>query len=156
MMSLQPTFTAYPSYLDAKAAIAFLEAAFGFETAILVLADGDEVAHAEMSFGDGRIGIGAEWRDNMRSPRNLGGKCTCSIHVQLEGGIDAHCERARAAGATIVAEPETKPYGDRTYVAVDPEGNVWSFGQTVDAAVRAAWDAPGSVSRRADVHERSA
>jgi uncharacterized glyoxalase superfamily protein PhnB len=155
-MSRQPTFVAYPSYLDPKAAIAFLEAAFGFETAVLVLGDADEIVHAEMSFGDGRIGIGAEWQDNMRSPKHLGGKCSCSIHVQLESGLDAHCQRARAAGATIIAEPETKPYGDRTYVAVDPEGNVWSFGETVDAVVRDSWDAPGIVTRQADVHEPSA
>ena len=155
-MSRQPTFVAYPSYLDPKAAIAFLEAAFGFETAVLVLGDAGEIVHAEMSFGDGRIGIGAEWRDNMRSPKHLGGKCSCSIHVQLEGDLDAHCERARAAGAAIVAEPESKDYGDRTYVAVDPEGNVWSFGETIDVAVRDAWDRPGSVTRQADVHERSA
>ena len=45
--------------------------------------------------------------------------------------MDAHCGRARAAGATILAEPSDQFYGDRTYRAVDLEGHVWSFGQTV-------------------------
>lgn len=39
-MSRQPSFTPYPSYLDAKAAIAFRGAAFGFETEIMVLGPG--------------------------------------------------------------------------------------------------------------------
>ena len=49
------------------------------------------------------------------------------VHVMLEGDLDAHCERARAAGGQIVAEPEEQFYGDRTYRAADPEGHRWTF-----------------------------
>jgi uncharacterized glyoxalase superfamily protein PhnB len=142
----KPSITACPIYLDPKGALAFLEAAFGFELDVLVLGEGDEVVHAEMRFGDGKIEVGAAWSDRIASPKVLG-KASASIHVQLADGIDAHCERARAAGAEILREPATQPYGDRTYVAADPEGNLWSFGQTVDAAARSAWDQPGSVTR---------
>ena len=43
---------------------------------------------------------------------------------------DAHCARARAAGAKIVDEPSVHDYGrdywaDRSYGAADPEGHVW-------------------------------
>ena len=41
--------------------------------------------------------------------------------------VDAHHERARAAGATIAAEPKDEPHGDRMYRAVDPEGHRWMF-----------------------------
>jgi len=41
---------------------------------------------------------------------------------------DAHYERAKAAGAEIVEEPQDKDYGSRDYTARDPEGNVWTFG----------------------------
>ena len=46
--------------------------------------------------------------------------------------VDAHCERARAAGAEIICGLETMDYGeeyweDRHYGAADPEGNVWWF-----------------------------
>ena len=41
--------------------------------------------------------------------------------------LDAHCERARAAGAAIAAEPSDQFYGDRTYSAVDLEGHRWTF-----------------------------
>ena len=63
------------------------------------------------------------------------------IHVQLAEGIDAHCERARAAGARIEKEPETQFYGDRTYRAVDPEGHMWTFGQTVEVKSQDEWTA---------------
>ena len=42
--------------------------------------------------------------------------------------VDAHAERARAAGAEIIVEPEDQDYGGRVYSARDPEGYVWSFG----------------------------
>jgi len=47
----------------------------------------------------------------------------------LPGGLDAHCERARAAGAVITQEPEDQFYGARTYRARDLEGHVWNFSQ---------------------------
>ncbi len=53
--------------------------------------------------------------------------------------VDAHCARARAAGAAgdrIVAEPELHDYGaehwaDRSYGALDPEGHLWWVSQRV-------------------------
>jgi uncharacterized glyoxalase superfamily protein PhnB len=42
--------------------------------------------------------------------------------------LDAHCARARRAGARIVREPVDTDYGSRDYAARDPEGNLWSFG----------------------------
>jgi hypothetical protein len=41
---------------------------------------------------------------------------------------DAHCARARDAGAEILREPFDTDYGSRDYSAKDPEGNVWHFG----------------------------
>lgn len=42
----------------------------------------------------------------------------------------------RAAGATIVREPADQFHGDRVYSAADPEGHVWSFGQSVRGVSR--------------------
>jgi len=53
------------------------------------------------------------------------------VHVQVPGGIDALCERARDAGARIEREPADQPYGDRVFTCLDPEGHSWSFGQTL-------------------------
>ena len=118
-------------YRDPSAALDWLEQAFGFErTMVITDADGN-LCHSEMKFRDGYVMVGAEWTDYVASPASVGGKNTQSVHVQLADGIDAHCERARRAGAVIVRELEDQFYGDRTYSAKDPEGHVWSFGQTV-------------------------
>jgi len=42
--------------------------------------------------------------------------------------LDAHYERARAAGAEIGRELADTDYGSREYMARDPERNLWSFG----------------------------
>jgi uncharacterized glyoxalase superfamily protein PhnB len=113
------------------AAIDWLTKAFGFEISLLVTDDHGKLVHSELSFGDGYIMVAGEFAEGMKSPKSIGGANTQAIHVQLTSDIDAHCERARAAGATILAGPEDQFYGDRTYRARDPEGHFWSFGQTV-------------------------
>ncbi|HUF73149.1 MAG TPA: VOC family protein [Gammaproteobacteria bacterium] len=129
------TFTASVFYQDPKAALAWLERAFGFEITMLIESpDGDvRMMHSEMAVGGrGRLMVGAEWSEWAKSPRSVGGANTQSLHVDLEEDVDAHCARAREAGATIVAEPENQFYGMRTYRAVDPEGHVWTFGEWVE------------------------
>jgi uncharacterized glyoxalase superfamily protein PhnB len=118
-------------YQDPKAALVFLQAAFGFEISLLLEDADGNLAHSQLSLGDGRIMVGSEWSEDHRSPRSVGGKNTQTVHVQLDEDIDAHCERARAAGAQIIAEPETQFYGDRTYRCRDPEGHIWTLSQPV-------------------------
>ncbi len=118
-------------YRDVKAALDWLEKAFGFELAMLVTDDKGEIGHSEMRFGDSLVMIGTEWNEAARSPASVKGANTQSVHVHLNEDIDKHCERARKAGAVILMEPADQFYGDRTYRARDPEGHVWTFGQTV-------------------------
>lgn len=127
-------------YQDPKAAIAWLGRAFGFEVRLLVEDDTGGVAHSELTFGDGLIMVGGTgrtdpgkgaWQSIQKSPKDLGGGNTQSVCVMVDSA-DAHCERARAAGATILREPHTEDYGDdywsdRSYGAVDPEGHLWWF-----------------------------
>lgn len=118
-------------YRDPKAALKFLEAAFGFELFMLIEDDQGNLAHSEMRFGDAAIMVGYEWSDDYRSPASIGGKVTQAVSIRIETDIGAHCERARAAGMEIIAEPETQFYGDRTYRCRDPEGHIWTVSQTV-------------------------
>lgn len=141
------SIAAAPSYRDPKAAVRWLEEAFGFEPFMIISDKEGNLMHAEMRWGDGIIMVGSEWSEAHKSPASLGGKNTQSVHVHLEQDIDAHCERARKAGAKILQEPETQFYGDRTYRACDPEGHIWTFGQTVKPMTRQEWDAAiGSVT----------
>lgn len=123
-------------YQDPRAALAFLEAAFGFEISMLIEDDEGAVVHSEMRFGDAVVMIGSEWSADHKSPRSIGGKNTQTVHIQITTDLDAHCVRARAAGAEILMQPETQFYGDRTYRCRDPEGHIWTIGQTVETVTR--------------------
>ena len=127
-------------YKDSMAAFEWLQTAFGFEPAMLLTDADGRLAHSEMTFGDGWIMVGNEWSDDHRSPANLGGKNTQTVHVQMTTGIDAHCARAREAGAEIVMEPEDQFYGDRSYRARDLEGHIWTFGQTLKEVPPEDWE----------------
>ena len=131
MAADSPVFQPSVNYQDDRAALEWLQKAFGFETSLVVTDDSGKIVHAEMRFEGAPIMIAREWSDITRSPKSLGGKNTQQVHVQLKGDIDAHCARAKAAGAAIVQEPSDQFYGDRTYRARDPEGHLWTFGQTV-------------------------
>ena len=137
----RPSVSSSVCYKDPKAALKWLETAFGFEPIMVILSANDEVMHSEMRFGDGVVMVGSEWSPMHKSPASIDGLNTQTVHVQMTGDVDAHCERARKAGAKIVREPETQFYGDRTYRAVDPEGHIWSFGQTVKQTTPEQWDA---------------
>ena len=138
--SHRATLSSALCYRDPKAALRWLEEAFGFEPTMVILDKEGELAHSEMRFRDGIIMVGNEWTDHHKSPQSVGGMNTQTVHIQLTEGIDAHCERARKAGAIIQQAPETQFYGDRTYRAVDPEGHIWTFGQTVEAMTPEQWD----------------
>jgi uncharacterized glyoxalase superfamily protein PhnB len=136
----KPTFTVGVFYRDPKAALEWLARAFGFEVT-MAIEDAEynpRNVHYEMAIeGHGRIMIGGEWAEWARSPASAGGVNTQSTHVDLVRDLDAHCDRARAAGATIAAEPADQFYGDRTYRAVDLEGHVWTFSQHIRDVTRA-------------------
>ena len=127
----RPAFIPSLAYKDNRAALKWLERAFGFEPSEVLVDGEDNIVHAEMTYGDGVVMIGGEWADLTRSPASLGGKNTQRIHVRIERGIDEHCARAREAGARIVMEPADQFYGDRSYLAADLEGHYWTFSQPV-------------------------
>lgn len=130
-------------YVEPRKAIDFLCDAFGFEVELLVESEHGDVLHSQLVLGGGLVMVsgertGATSRGGIprRSPSSVGGANTQTMMVYVEDA-DAHCERARAAGAAIATEPTTTDYGegywvDRSYQAVDPEGHSWWFTQRVD------------------------
>lgn len=128
-----PRIAPYLFYEDVAAALGWLSKAFGFHERLRTSTPDGDIGHAEMELGapgaaDGVVMLGRPSAD-YRNPRRTGHVAQL-IHVYVDD-VDAHFERAQAAGATILAEPETKPYGDRNYMAADPEGHNWSFAQHV-------------------------
>ncbi len=132
----RPSLSSALCYRDPKAALKWLENAFGFETVMVITDAEGNLGHSEMRYGNGLLMIGNEWTDDHKSPASIGSKNTQTVHVHLDEDIDKHCARARAAGAEIIQDPATQFYGDRTYRARDPEGHIWTFGQTVKQVTR--------------------
>lgn len=132
-------FTSSVHYRDPKAALAWLERVFGFETTMAIDGppDAPEMCHYEMEIdGKGRVMVGAEWTAFVKSPANVGGVNTQRIHVQLDRSVDAHFEHAKEQGASIEMSPADQFYGDRTYIAADLEGHRWTFSQRVRELTR--------------------
>src|SRR4030095_4988295 len=116
----------YLAYDDAPAAIAFLCAAFGFEEIYRLEMPDGRIGHAELGLRGNVLMLASSYPE-------LGfasaAKLPC-VHSQLSiavEDVDAHCARARAAGATIASDPADQPHGDRSYRAIDPEGHRWNF-----------------------------
>jgi uncharacterized glyoxalase superfamily protein PhnB len=109
-------------YDDATAAIDFLEAALGFERKAVHENEDGTVGHAELTHGRGIVMLGTKGAGD---PQFDTGRA--SIYVIVED-LDALHERAKAAGAEISRELQDTDYGSREFTALDPEGNVWSFG----------------------------
>jgi uncharacterized glyoxalase superfamily protein PhnB len=144
----RPAFIPSVIYKDNRTALKWLEKAFGFEISEVLIDANDNIVHAEMSHGDGIVMIGYEWADWTKSPASIGGANTQRIFVHLQSGIDEHCERARKAGATIAMGPADQFYGERSYMAVDPEGHHWTFSQTVKHATAADYAQAGFKSKK--------
>jgi uncharacterized glyoxalase superfamily protein PhnB len=127
-------------YDDAARAIDWLCQAFGFEVRLKVEGEGGRIEHSELELADGLIMVGSAGGRADRpeplpckSPRAIGGVNTQSLCVYVDD-VEAHCARARAAGARVVEGPETHDYGpeywaDRGYRCVDLEGHQWWFVQ---------------------------
>ena len=142
-----PRISSAVFYENAAQAIDWLCRAFGFEVRLKVDGERGRIEHSELVFGEGLIMVGSSGETSSRprafckSPRSLGGANTQALCICVDD-VDAHCERARAAGAKIVQEPELHDYGadywaDRTYEAVDPEGHHWWLMQRVRSPSKA-------------------
>jgi uncharacterized glyoxalase superfamily protein PhnB len=118
-------------YPDVRAAVAWLEAAFGFQERVKI----GEDHRAQMSCGDGAVILG-DVRGDRRPPRP--GESTSSVLVRVDDAR-AHCERARAAGARIVMEPTDFEYGERQYHAEDLAGHQWTFSETLADVAPEEW-----------------
>jgi uncharacterized glyoxalase superfamily protein PhnB len=118
----------YPSltYADAPAAIDWLCRAFGFTKRFVVPGPGGGVMHSELSCGEAVVMVSSPKPDQKRfAPGDAGASAALSLYV---ADPDAHCTRARQAGAVILRDLRTEEYGARGYMAQDPEGHVWYFG----------------------------
>jgi uncharacterized glyoxalase superfamily protein PhnB len=114
-------------YDDVGAAIAWLCDVFGF---VERWHAGDHRAQLEVP-GGGCVVV-----TEPRTSRALHGQWSVLVRV---GDVDAHHERARAHGATILAPPRDFRYGERQYEAEDLGGHHWSFSQSIADVAPEDW-----------------
>jgi uncharacterized glyoxalase superfamily protein PhnB len=124
-------------YEDARKAIEWLCDAFGFEARLVVEGDTGRIEHSELVYGDGVIMVASPSEKSgemphAQTPAQAGGN-TQNLFVYVDD-VEAHCARARAAGAVITREIATSDYGDeywvdRGYGCRDIGGHHWFVAQ---------------------------
>lgn len=58
---------------------------------------------------------------------------TIALSVDYDEDVDMHLEVARAAGATVLKEPDVALWGARSAYFADPEGNIWEIACRLEA-----------------------
>jgi uncharacterized glyoxalase superfamily protein PhnB len=131
------TVTPVLIYPDVRAAVEWLQSAFGFEEKVRI---GD--AHrSQLAFGtDGAIVVADVRRDKVAPS---GGVVTQEIKLRVDD-VDEALTRAREAGAKVLEEPTTWEYGERSCLVEDPFGHRWELTQTVQDVAPAEWGGEGS------------
>jgi uncharacterized glyoxalase superfamily protein PhnB len=127
MTSDGPTFYPTLRYKDTRAAIDWLEHAFGFRR-MMIHPDEGEVMHAELAFGTGVIMLGSQGEGPLTDALASAPKPRYNAPYVYVEDVDAQHAHAVAAGAEITRELQDTDYGTREFCARDPEGNEWSFG----------------------------
>ena len=126
------TVTPVLVYANVRAAVAWLEAAFGFEERVRI---GD--AHrAQLRVGSDGAVVVADVGGERASP--TAGAVTHLIKVRVRD-VDAAFARARELGARVVEELRTWEYGERSGVVEDLGGHRWELTQTLRDVAPEEW-----------------
>jgi uncharacterized glyoxalase superfamily protein PhnB len=126
---MSATLSVFTLYRDPSGAVAWLVRAFGFDVVNRVESEPGIVQHAELRLGDAVVLVQAA-SDGHEPPRTAGGSSSRAPVLSLgdEHAVDELFERAVSAGATVLVEPETTPWGNHRFEVLDPEGFQWSVG----------------------------
>ena len=126
------TVTPVLVYPDVRAAVAWLEAAFGFEERVRI---GD--AHrAQMRVLPDAAVVVADVSGERTAPAGPGHTHLIKVRVP---DVDAAFARAVEHGARVVEELTTWEYGERSGVVEDLAGHVWTFTQSIADVHPADW-----------------
>jgi DNA-binding MarR family transcriptional regulator/uncharacterized glyoxalase superfamily protein PhnB len=116
-------------YDDARAGIAWLEAALGFDMAEAFEGPGGKIAYAQMTFCDGLLFVSSKSRN---TPWSVVGKSAILLNAPDGDDVKRRWEMAVAAGADVVRPLRLSvtpafPDGLQQFDVRDPEGNLWAI-----------------------------
>ena len=122
---------AYLCVRDAARAIRFYVAAFGAEEIMRLTEPSGRIGHAELRFGPAVIMLADEFPEHgFVGPQGESGT-SVTIHLHVDDA-DAMCQRAVAAGATLLSPPKDEFYGERSGRVRDPFGHRWMIGHEIE------------------------
>jgi uncharacterized glyoxalase superfamily protein PhnB len=123
-----PWLTPYLTVRDARTALAFYEAAFGFAVRDSVEDDG-AIMHVEMTYHDQLIVMFAPegaFGSIARTPKSAQTIAPQSFYLYVDN-VDAVYARAIEAGAKSLSEPQDQFWGDRFAQVEDLDGYRWAL-----------------------------
>jgi uncharacterized glyoxalase superfamily protein PhnB len=126
------TVTPVLIYPDVRAAVAWLESAFGFEERVRI---GDS-HRAQLRVGTDGAVVVADARGDQVAPSDR--VVTQLVKVRVPDVDDAFA-RARDCGARVIEELITYEYGERSAVLEDIGGHRWELTQTVRDTAPEDW-----------------
>jgi uncharacterized glyoxalase superfamily protein PhnB len=126
---MKPNIFPVVRYADARQGIDWLVRVLGFEVQVEHPGPGGTVGHAELRRGAGLVTVSSA---GVVASQNPWTSVRHGVYVAVRD-IDAHYERARAAGVEIAMPIHDTDYGSRDYSARDLAGRLWGFG-TYDMA----------------------
>jgi len=119
-------------YPDVRAAVAWLESAFGFEERVRI----GEGHRAQLRVGSDGAVVVADVRNDQVAP--TAGVVTHLVKVRVHD-VDAAFAHACRLGARVVEEVTTWEYGERSGVVEDLGGHRWELTETVRDVAPEEW-----------------
>src|SRR5438552_2895899 len=109
---------------DVKAAAGFYQKAFGFAKRNIMNGPDGKPMHAELTFRDTTLMLGAECPERgARSAKSIGAS-PATLYLMSEN-VDKVVAKALKSGATAKGPVMDMFWGDRCGTIVDPDGNTW-------------------------------
>ena len=124
-------------YEDIEAGHDFLVTAFGLTAGRIDRDNEGQVVHGEVHVGSEVIWLHRVTGQHGLVSAHSQGAASGGLVVDVDD-VDAHCQRARAAGASIAGSPVDQPYGRREYEARDRAGHRWWFGTPLSSKMKAS------------------
>ncbi|HEY8287877.1 MAG TPA: VOC family protein [Acetobacteraceae bacterium] len=126
-----PSLTPYLIVRDGAAAIDFYCRVLGARERMRMPGPGGRVGHAELDIGTSLVMLADEAPEHDAVAPGPSTGRSVSLHLYVDDA-DKVMQVAKQAGVRVIAEIETKFYGDRLGSFVDPFGHAWHVATHVE------------------------
>lgn len=144
--------TPYLTIEGAEQALSWYEKVFGAERGHIMAGEDGKLMHGEMRLFGGTVMLSDAWPDyGIQGPKGRGGT-TVTVHLYVPD-CDGLYQKATAAGAESLQEPNDAFWGVRFAKIRDPFGHEWSIATQIKAMTEAEVTAAGQAWARENMAE---